>query len=121
MITALLWLTLNIYHESRGEPEIAQIAVAHVTLNRAAEEGKTIQQVVRAKKQFSWVGKKKTDPWKKDPAGFAKSAQVAVKAIAQRDITGGATYFHEAKMRKPKWAKNMRQSVRYGSLVFYRG
>jgi N-acetylmuramoyl-L-alanine amidase len=121
VITALLWLALNIYHESRGEPEIAQIAVAQVTLNRAAEDEKTVKQVVKQKRQFSWVGKKNQSPWKKDPKGFLESGKIAVKAMAHRDVTGGATHFIEAKLkRKPAWAKKMVVTARYGGLVFYR-
>jgi N-acetylmuramoyl-L-alanine amidase len=120
MITALLWLSLNIYHESRGEPEIAQIAVAQVTLNRAAEDEKTVKQVVKQKRQFSWVGKKNQRPWKKDPKGFAKSAVVAVKAVGHKDVTGGATYFHERRLGRPGWTKGLQVTARYGALVFYR-
>jgi N-acetylmuramoyl-L-alanine amidase len=121
MITALLWLSLNIYHESRGEPEIAQIAVAQVTINRAREQEKTVKQVVKTKKQFSWVGKKRQDPWRKDPAGFARSTLAAVKAVGHKDITDGATHFIESKLkRKPAWTRKMVVTARYGGLVFYR-
>jgi N-acetylmuramoyl-L-alanine amidase len=122
MITALLWLALNVYHESRGEPEIAQIAVAQVTLNRAKVSGDSVAAVVREKKQFSWTVKKlHKKPWKTDPKGFLQSGKIAVKAMAHRDVTGGATYFIESKLkRKPAWTKKMVVTARYGGLVFYR-
>ena len=56
----LLWLTLNIYHEARSEPEVGKLAVAHVTLNRAMEEQKSIGEVVTAPRQFSWTWQKRS-------------------------------------------------------------
>ena len=35
MIEAILWLTINLYHEARGEPVEAQIAIVHTCLYRA--------------------------------------------------------------------------------------
>jgi N-acetylmuramoyl-L-alanine amidase len=54
----LLWLTLNVYHEARSEPQIAQMAVALVTLNRASDQQRHISTVVQQPHQFSWTGKK---------------------------------------------------------------
>ena len=50
-------LAMNIYHEARGERMEGQIAVAQVTLNRAAHEEwpSTICDVVYQPKQFSWT------------------------------------------------------------------
>jgi len=50
-LEGLLWLTLNIYHEARSEPQIGQLAVAHVTLNRAAQKNKSVEEVVSALEQ----------------------------------------------------------------------
>ncbi len=58
-VESLLWLSLNVYHESRGEPEIGQLAVAHVTLNRALEDNKSVADVILAPNQFSWTFQKK--------------------------------------------------------------
>ena len=102
---SLLWLTLNVYHESRGEPDIAQIAVAHVTMNRTKESQSSVSTVVRKKKQFSWVRKKKQQsPWVTDTKIFAKCGRNAVRALHGVDITKGATYFHKVGV-KPEWAK----------------
>jgi N-acetylmuramoyl-L-alanine amidase len=54
----LLWLTLNVYHEARSEPQIAQMAVALVTLNRASDQQRLISTVVLQPRQFSWTGQK---------------------------------------------------------------
>jgi spore germination cell wall hydrolase CwlJ-like protein len=54
-LEGLLWLTFNIYHESRGEPFKGQLAVAHVTLQRANGELKNVRSVVSKPYQFSWT------------------------------------------------------------------
>ena len=55
LLEGLLWLTLNVYHEARSEPPIAQSAVALVTLNRAHEKKMPIKAVVQEPHQFSWT------------------------------------------------------------------
>ena len=35
--TAILCLALTVYHESRGEPQAGQYAVAEVVMNRSTE------------------------------------------------------------------------------------
>ena len=47
VLEGLLWLTLNVYHEARSEPQIGQVAVVHVTLNRAEELNRSIKEIVR--------------------------------------------------------------------------
>ena len=58
-MTALLCLQLAIYHEARGEPELGQIAVAQVILNRVSSEPfpDTPCGVVYQPRQFSFIGK----------------------------------------------------------------
>ena len=56
---ALLWLTINVYHEARGEDALSQRAVAHVTLNRAKQHGYDVKKVVKEPYQFSWTLDKK--------------------------------------------------------------
>lgn len=117
-LEGLLWLTLNVYHEARGEKEIGQMAVAHVTLNRAMEDGKSIAAVVREPYQFSWTLLKKSYvPLELQP--LQKSLNVALKAMTSRDFTGGATYFHRYDIR-PDWAATKTFTARYGAHRFYR-
>ena len=117
-LEGLLWLTLNVYHEARGEPEVGQLAVAHVTLNRAMEEHKSIAEVVREPYQFSWTFQKKSYvPLELHP--LQKSLNVALKAMTSRDFTGGATYFHRYDLN-PDWATTKTFTARYGAHRFYR-
>ena len=117
-LESLLWLTLNVYHEARGEPEIGQLAVAHVTLNRAIEEQKSVADVVRAPYQFSWTFKKKSYvPLEINP--LQESLNVALKAMVTPDFTHGSTYFHRVDV-DPKWAAGKAFIAQYGSHKFYR-
>jgi Cell wall hydrolyses involved in spore germination len=117
-VESLLWLSLNIYHESRGEPEIGQLAVAHVTLNRAMEENKSISDIILAPNQFSWTFQKKNYvPMEINP--LQTSLRVALKAMATQDFTNGSTYYHHISV-DPKWAANKAYTGRYGAHKFYR-
>ena len=117
-VESLLWLSLNVYHESRGEPEIGQLAVAHVTLNRAIDEQKSLAEVIMAPKQFSWTFLKKSYiPLEVNP--MQESLRVAFKAMVTPDFTHGSTFYHHVNV-SPKWANSLMYTGRYGSHKFYR-
>jgi N-acetylmuramoyl-L-alanine amidase len=117
-VESLLWLSLNIYHESRGEPEIGQLAVAHVTLNRALEDNKSIADVILAPNQFSWTFQKKSyAPLEVNP--LQESLRVALKAMTTSDFTKGSTFYHHVDVA-PKWTVGKSYIGRYGSHKFYR-
>lgn len=117
-VESLLWLSLNIYHESRGEPEIGQLAVAHVTLNRALEDNKSIADVILAPNQFSWTFQKKSyAPLEANP--LQESLRIALKAMTTNDFTKGSTYYHHVDVA-PKWAVGKSYIGTYGSHKFYR-
>ena len=117
-LESLLWLTLNVYHEARGEPELGKLAVAHVTLNRAREEQKSVAEVVKQPKQFSWFNHKKTAT-ELELNPLQDSLRVALKAMSSTDFTGGATYFHRYDLN-PDWSAKLTFTARYGSHKFYR-
>ncbi|MGI6657532.1 MAG: cell wall hydrolase [Desulfobulbus sp.] len=117
-VESLLWLSLNIYHESRGEPEIGQLAVAHVTLNRAIEHQKSIPDVVLAPRQFSWTFQKKSYV-PLEINSLKDSLRVAFKALTTPDFTRGSTFYHHISVA-PKWAESKAYTGRYGSHKFYR-
>ena len=117
-VESLLWLSLNVYHESRGEPEIGQLAVAHVTLNRALEDNKSIVDVIMEPYQFSWTFQKKNyAPLEVNP--LQESLRVALKAMTTPDFTKGATFFHHVDVA-PGWRLGKSYTGRYGSHKFYR-
>ena len=117
-LEGLLWLSLNIYHEARGEPELAQLAVAHVTLNRSLQKKANIGQVVFAPYQFSWTAHPQAYlPTDRD--AFAHCLQTAFTAMITPDFTHGATFFHHQDIA-PSWSKKLTYVGRWGHHKFYR-
>lgn len=117
-------LAKNIYHESRGEPDIGKEAVAWVTLNRVAarQYPNTICGVVYDHRQFSWTlgGEKpirEAEQWKasKDIAKdvYTKYHESGV------DPTNGAVMFHSSRVR-PYWVKSFKKTLAIGRHVFYK-
>ena len=116
LITAIMWLTLNIYHESRGEEQLGQIAVAHVTLNRVKKRNTSVKEVVISPYQFSWVHTKKWEP--KDIPALVQCFHSAVIAMNGFDFTSGATHYHRKDI-KPWWAKKKKMVAMIGNHMFY--
>ncbi len=117
-IEGLLWLSLNIYHEARGEPEKGKLAVAHVTLNRARQQNKNIAAVVMAPYQFSWTFQKENYT-PNDMNALLNCTKAALKSLTTPDFTNGATFFHRYDIN-PFWAAEMTFIGQYGSHKFYR-
>ncbi len=117
-LEGLLWLTLNVYHEARSEPQIGQLAVAHVTLNRAVQKRESVETVVTEPYQFSWTFQKKSY-LPTEPGVFVECLRTALKAMISSDFTQGATYYHRKDIN-PSWAGNMTYVAQYGDHVFYR-
>jgi N-acetylmuramoyl-L-alanine amidase len=117
VLEGILWLTLNVYHEARSEPQIGQVAVAQVTLNRARKAGKPIKEVVLAPYQFSWTLKSR-DAWvPKEWGAFMKALEAVTIAVKSDDVTYGATHYHRYDIH-PYWADDMKLVVSYGDHKF---
>lgn len=118
MISAaiLTCLTLNVYHEARGEPVEGQIAVVHVVMNRAKINGTSPCKEVYRPKQFSWTLHKKLPvKWSE----YVRLHHNVTKALKTRDITSGATHYHAAHIR-PYWVHNMVFIKQIGNHLFYK-
>ncbi len=118
ILEGILWLTLNVYHEARSEPQVGQIAVAHVTLNRAETLNLSIKEVVRQPYQFSWTFQKKSYI-PDDPQAFFKCMHSVYLALQTHDFTTGATFYHLDKI-DPYWASELQYVNQYGSHKFYK-
>jgi len=116
-LESLLWLTLNLYFEARSEPPLAQEAVAHVVINRAAASGRTIAQEIARPHQFSWTGAAWAIP--DDPDGLLQACRIALIAMRLPDFTKGATFYHRDTVH-PRWARAMQYVGSYGRHRFYR-
>ena len=118
ILEGLLWITLNVYHEARSEPQIGQVAVAHVTLNRAMARNLSVKDVVQQPYQFSWTFQKKSYV-PDDPQAFFKCMHSVYLALQSYDFTSGATYYHLDDIN-PLWASDMKYVNQFGSHKFYK-
>lgn len=50
-----LYVATTVYKEARSEPRQCQVLVAEVVRNRMDDKGKTAQQIVKERGQFSWT------------------------------------------------------------------
>ncbi len=117
-LEGLLWLTLNVYHEARSEPEIGQVAVAHVTLNRAAQKHLSIKTVVNQPYQFSWI-QQKDSFIPEDPRAFFQCMKSVYIALNTPDFTAGSTFYHLDNI-DPYWTSDVTFVDQYGSHKFYK-
>lgn len=115
---AILWLSLVVYHESRCQEKLDQIAVAHVVLNRSSQNRISIKEVVLKPYQFSWTHQL-DDYFPYDLKAFSEAAHSAYVAAQGHDFTGGATFYHRVDV-KPKWRKKMVYLGRFGKHKFYK-
>jgi len=107
----LLCLTLNAYHEARGEPFHGQIAVNQVALRRAALQPENVCREIYRPDQFSWTAKqaprkpKQVDgkAWHRAELA-ARAALVWVQHGIGDDYSRGATHYHATYVR-PSWTR----------------
>ena len=128
--SALMCLSLTIFHEARGEPIMGQYAVALVTLNRAKQDKLQVCTEVFKPKQFSWANRgvtKVKGGWQvsraltpKDAQAWDTALRIAKVSLAGRmpDFTRGATFYH-ATYVKPRWRLAMVPVKQIGSHKFY--
>jgi len=125
----LTCLALNVYYEARSEPMDGQYAVAHVVLNRVANDAfpddacKVVKQGYhkgRHKCQFSWYCDGKSDK-PKDNMSWVVAQVVAYNTLYgyHKDNTHGATHYH-ATYVSPWWRKHYDKTVAHGSHIFYK-
>lgn len=116
----VLLLALNVYYEARGEGLAGKAAVANVTLNRLGDRRwpSTLAEVILQPGQFSWTRK---PPRIEDREALRASVMVAAKALSGvlRDRTGGALYFHAARLGEPDWTRGLTRIARIGAHTFY--
>jgi spore germination cell wall hydrolase CwlJ-like protein len=104
-----LWcLTQNIFWEARGENDLGQAAVAHVTLNRvrAPAYPDSVCEVVWQPGQFSWTEDGRSDRMT-DLDAIDKAVDITLAAARGKikDPTGGALHYFAHRKVRPDWAK----------------
>ena len=139
--TALVCLSLNVYHEAKNQSLVGQAAVAEVVMNRVADSRypNTVCEVVkqgphrpswkdpnkehpvRHKCQFSWYCDGKSDN-PIDDIHWKRAKEIARLVLHDRiiiDETEGATHYH-ANYVKPAWARTKTRTTRIEKHIFYR-
>ena len=118
----LYWLTMNVYHEARGENTFGKLMVALVTLARQDDGrwGDTIKEVVTAPYQFSWYSDGKSDI-PNNATAWEESKQIAIfaqKIYKEIGHTLDITHYHNHSVN-PEWAKKMEKILVVGNHTFY--
>lgn len=111
-------LARAMYHEARAESTKGIQAIGNVVINRknTGKFGKSLCEVVYEKNQFTGIRQRKYTDWK----SYNKIYKLAeVTYISKSDVTAGATYFHNQKV-KPRWSYRMQKTVTIGNHSFYR-
>jgi len=121
-------LALTVYFEARGEPREGQAAVAHVVMNRIADDRfpsevcAVVQQGgTRADNcQFTWWcdGRGDHPSHNADWRAASKVARSAYWGLSE-DPTGGALWYHAIRV-KPIWRLKLVRGPTIGRHVFYR-
>ncbi|MGB0681625.1 MAG: cell wall hydrolase [Magnetovibrionaceae bacterium] len=122
-------LAMNIYWEARSEPDLGQVAVAAVTLNRANHKAfpndvcGVVQQGGAERRhlcQFSWWCDGKSDLPREDKA-WDESMELARHVLDGEldDPTDGAMWYH-ADYVKPAWSRKKVRVAKIGRHIFYR-
>ena len=110
-------LSLNAYHESRGDGEKGMLATIFVVLNRTKDSRfpSTPCKVIAQPNQFVWWGKGKTI---KEPKEYDKAKQLVHEVLEgkHKDFTRGSLYFN-AHHKAPKGTIC---AVRINNHSFYR-
>ena len=123
-------LAKNIYHEAKGEPFEGKVAVAQVTINRAAsgQFPSDICKVVYQKNvvyekvlcQFSWYCEQATMAKPKNTAAY-KECQIVARQVLLEEFRlpslNKALYFHATHIN-PGWKKEKVATI--GNHVFYK-
>lgn len=123
-------LALNIYHESRDQDDVGQVAVGFVTLNRVKSRRypNTICGVVkqgykpgRRDCHFSWYCDGKSDI-PTEPRAWKKAQAIAAMVLHNHDYisdpTNGATHYHTLQV-EPWWANKLSYNGTIGDHIFY--
>jgi len=127
ILERIFWLTINVYHEARNQPEQGQILVCKVVLNRVKDKRwpSTVKGVVWQHKQFSWTLEPRL--WHVNGRDKYKTlltcAKSAWKAYLQWRVgsrAGGINHYHRYDVY-PVWRENMAVKERVADHIFYVG
>lgn len=123
---ALLWLSLNIFFEAKGESIPGKWAVGQVVLNRVKSKRwpNTVCGVIKQSKQFSWYWDGKSDKPTKGKA-WEDSKKVAAILLRKQndgiyDFSEGANHYYNPNKATPYWRNEGELTAVIGNHVFRR-
>lgn len=127
--TAVLYVALTTYHESRGEPMLCQLLVSETVRNRMDNRNLTAKQVVKQKHQYSWTTIIKGKSIRQEYNRIQRTAKPADKQALDNAVNlaqwvlsplyvsvSDAIYFHDTSVHTPKHFKH--KITCGGKLVF---
>lgn len=118
-IIALICMSDNVYHESRGESVIGQFMVAATTMARA-ESVDNVCKTVYEPKQFSWTRHRKTLK-KTEPDAVLRADIIGSFVLwlsSYVDFTLFPKHYYDHNKVNPSWAKDADASVVIGNHTF---
>lgn len=120
-------LTRTVAGEAGNQPDIGQVAVASVALNRARTRGKTPSEIVLERNQFEPWGNPETAArlmsMSPDSPEYKRAAAAVDRALAGEDPTGGASHFYAPRAQaalgraKPSWDNGTGRAI--GDHLFF--
>lgn len=116
------WMALCVYHEARGEPELGQLAVAHVILNRMKRRGRSARFIVLEPWQFSWANKGARPPVT-DYEALVRALRIVDMAVDEQEkglSMHGADHYFADTIDRPVWVGKMIFVEKIGRHLFYR-
>lgn len=117
-------LTVNAYHEARGESVEGILAVCKVVLVRMKASGKTAKEIIYQPYQFSWTLESGTfrRKWMLDPTDYLRIRGIVKQAISEfnaGNTNNDADHYHNIFVQ-PYWAAEMTKIKQIGNHIFYR-
>ena len=121
-VSSLWCMSVNVYHEARGETRAEQIAVSQVVLNRVADPRwpDTPCKVITQNQQFSWYWDTRSDQIH-DLRTFRENIYAALLVYTGRtdDVAKGATHYYAHDIiGPPPWGKNMTVANKLGGHTY---
>ena len=118
-MTPLICLATAVYFEARGEPDIGQMAVAQVVVNRMVDDRypDTICDVVWAPKAFSFTHDGKHDRMT-HPESRSKALQIAKDTLRGDGLGITSTHYHTTAV-DPFWNEHYVLDGLVGNHLFY--
>lgn len=118
----LFWLSINAYHEARGESDEGIKAVCHVVLNRCKKRKRSVKEVVLQPYQFSWANDG-ARPAVKEYEALQRCMELAMETCKEQQTgktLANADHYFADYIAPPEWVKDMAMITKIGKHTFYR-